>query len=242
MKCLTSAQPNDEEPDPAACSMLDVPGALLAFGQPCGRAPSPSHAFMRLRSIVTAVLAVLSAIGCTSDRALHSGASYREPALRRELLAMVEADQRVRKGITLPMTPEKLAQMDDIDARHTATMRKITTAHGWPGRSLVGEDGAHAAWLLVQHADASFMAECLPLMKQAASRDEASPKDYAYLLDRVLMKEGKPQVYGTQFTSDADGKLVAHPIEAADQVDDRRRAIGLPPMAEYERKIREVYK
>ncbi len=43
------------------------------------------------------------------------------------------------------------------------------------------------------------MAQCLLLMEQAVSKGEASAKDYAYLLDRVRMNQGRPQVYGTQF-------------------------------------------
>lgn len=155
---------------------------------------------------------------------------------------MVDADQRVREGFGSQMTPEQVAEMQAVDARHTARMKAILREHGWPGRSLVGDDGAHAAWLLVQHADAAFMSECLPLMEHAALRGEASAKDFAYLLDRVRMNQGKPQVYGTQFTSGPDGNLVLHPIENPEQVDARRRAVGLPSMAEYERKIREVYK
>lgn len=50
------------------------------------------------------------------------------------------------------------------------------------------------------------------------------------------------QVYGTQFTFVAGGELVLHPIEDADHVDERRRAVGLPPMVEQEKAMREVYK
>ena len=116
---------------------------------------------------------------------------------------MEDLDQRVREGISLQMAPGKVAEMQAVDAKHTTRMKEIIAKHGWPGRSLVGEDGAHAAWLLVQHADVSFMAQCLPLMERAVSAGEAFAKDYAYLLDRVRMNQGKPQVYGTQFTSGA---------------------------------------
>jgi hypothetical protein len=51
-----------------------------------------------------------------------------------------------------------------------------------------------------------------------------------------------PQVYGTQFTSGADGQLVLYPIENAELVDERRRGVGLPAMADYEKKLREIYR
>jgi uncharacterized protein DUF6624 len=197
---------------------------------------------MRVILILIAALVVVDGVGCSSVSAPHASASHRDSALRRELLAMVDADQRVREGFGLQMEPEKVAEMRAIDAKHTARMKAVVAQYGWPGRSLVGDDGTHAAWLLVQHADVSFMAQCLPLMERAVSAGEASPKDYAYLLDRVRMNQGKPQVYGTQFTSGADGKLVLHPIDDPEHVDKRRRAVGLPSMAEYEKKIREVYK
>ena len=133
---------------------------------------------------------------------------------------MVDADQRVRQGFGSKMEPEKVARIQAVDAKHTARMKAIIVEHGWPGRSLVGEDGADAAWLLVQHADASFMAQCMPLMEHAVSAGEASAKDYAYLLDRVRMNQGKPQVYGTQFISRADGKFVLYPVEDAEHVDE----------------------
>ncbi len=197
---------------------------------------------MRAPFVTLAAWMMLLAVGCSSVPRPGDSVSRRDSALRRELLAMLEADQQVRQGFGSQMEPEKLARMQAVDGEHTARMKAIIVEHGWPGRSLVGEDGAHAAWLLVQHAEPTFMAQCLPLMEHAVSRKEASAKDYAYLVDRVRMNQGKPQIYGTQFTSGADGKLALYPIADAAHVDERRRAIGLPSMAEYERKIREVYK
>jgi len=53
------------------------------------------------------------------------------------------------------------------DRKTTARMKEIVAKHGWPGKRLIGEDGANAAWLLVQHADANlvFQKQCLALMK-----------------------------------------------------------------------------
>lgn len=38
--------------------------------------------------------------------------------------------------------------VEPVDRDNTARLRAIVGRHGWPGHRLVGEAGAHAAWLL----------------------------------------------------------------------------------------------
>ena len=71
---------------------------------------------------------------------------------------------------------------------------------------------------------------------------DAAPRFLAYLTDRVRLAEGRLQVYGTQFMTAATGAQVPHPIEDAEHVDERRAAVGLPPIAEYARSLRQMYK
>jgi hypothetical protein len=91
--------------------------------------------------------------------------SNSDDALRQELLKMVKLDQDARKDILKTPSPDEatLHRLADIDRRNTARLKRIIEKHGWPGKSLVGEDGAHAAWLLVQHADKDrgFQKQCL---------------------------------------------------------------------------------
>lgn len=159
-----------------------------------------------------------------------------QPALRGELLAMRVEDQRVRKNVGPAMTSQEKEEWRQVDTRNEKRMMAIIAEHGWPGKSLVGTDGAHAAWLLVQHCSRTFQEECLPLLEKAVAQQEATGKDYAYLLDRVLMHRGKPQVYGTQFRT-MDGTTLVHPIEDPDHLDERRRSVGLGPWADYEKNM-----
>ena len=97
--------------------------------------------------------------------------------------------------------------MHKFDGENTQWLKQIVEQRGWPTKSMVGSDGANAAWLLVQHADADikFQRKCLDLMA-ALPKNEVSQTDFAYLTDRVLLAEGKNQLYGTQFDL-VDGKL-----------------------------------
>ncbi|HWO26417.1 MAG TPA: DUF6624 domain-containing protein [Kofleriaceae bacterium] len=166
-------------------------------------------------------------------------ASLKEPALRKELLALREEDQAARQALIKNMNDQAAKdRVGAIDTKATTRMKEIVAKHGWPGKSLVGEDGANTAWLLVQHADKdrAFQKQCLALLETAYKAGEARERDYAYLYDRVAVAEDKPQRYGTQFK---DGK--PQPIEDEANVDARRKAIGLNTMAEYAKDMERMY-
>ncbi len=182
-----------------------------------------------------------------SAKSAPTSPSVAEPELAAELLEMKRADQEIREKITSiiaeanaagdqPDIPMTLAmEMLTLDQRNTARLKEIVAKHAWPTRSLVGEEASSAAWLLVQHAGAdelSFMEEAASLIKAAAETGEAEPEHYAYLIDRIRMYRGEPQLFGTQ-TNMEDGRIVLHEIEDPESVDDRRAEHGLPPLQEY---------
>ena len=124
-------------------------------------------------------------------------------------------------------------ELTAVDARNTQRLREIIAEIGWPTRSKVGDSAEHLAWLLVQHADRdlAFQRRCLELMRREPP-DEVCPRHAAYLEDRIRVAEGKPQRYGTQLTMTARGLDVGS-IEDPDAVDERRRSVGLEPIADY---------
>ncbi len=152
--------------------------------------------------------------------------------LRAELLERAGRDQAARLSMRPDHTmAEWEAVVAPVDRDNTALLREIIGRHGWPGRRLVGDNGAHAAWLLAQHAPPELQEECLPLLEDAVTRGDASPADLAYLGDRVLMHRGDPQLYGTQYRV-IDGVLELWTVRDPDGLDERRAALGLEPEAE----------
>jgi hypothetical protein len=126
-------------------------------------------------------------------------------------------------------------RQDELDRKNMARLAEIVEAHGWPGRSLVGEEASRAAFLILQHAGLGSQKKYFPLLRRAAAKGEARPADAAMLEDRILMREGRKQIYGTQVRSgpETGGKLELYPVEDEGRVDERRAAVGLPPLAEY---------
>lgn len=123
-----------------------------------------------------------------------------------------------------------------------AWLREVVDRHGWPGRSLVGEEAAAAACRLLQHADGprEFQDRCLRLIAQAARDGEMSLRDLAYLTDALRVQRGRRQCFGTKFRRRGSA-LVPCPIERPAQVDARRREMGLEPLAEYAQRIRATF-
>jgi len=164
--------------------------------------------------------------------------------LRDELLTRMEREQNLRKElIDNPDDIQLLMRMMEADAQNTMWLDEIIKQHGWLTNSLVGEDGAQAAFLIVQHSPApQFQKKCLELLEKAVSQNEADMINLAYLTDRIRTFEGKPQVYGTQGQTNSDGFIIPFPIEDEEHVDEHRTSIGLEPIAEYFKSMNESYK
>jgi hypothetical protein len=164
--------------------------------------------------------------------------------LRDELLRRIEEEQRLRsEWVDKPDDPQFAEHIAEIDAQNTAWLDKIIEEQGFPGLSVVDGDGLQAVFLLIQHSPSlEFQKKCLPLMELALQQGEADSVHVAYLTDRILMREGKPQIYGTQGGSLENGMIVPHPIEDEEHVNDRRKAIGLEPIEEYFKMMNEMYK
>ena len=164
--------------------------------------------------------------------------------LHDELLARMEKEQNLRGAlIDNPDDIQLLMHMAEADAQNTMWLDEVIQQQGWPTKSQVGEDGAQAAFLIVQHSPApQFQKKCLELLERAVDQNEADIINLVYLTDRVRTFEGKPQVYGTQGQTNADGVIIPFPIEDEEHVDERRKAIGLEPIAEYFKNMNESYK
>jgi hypothetical protein len=120
------------------------------------------------------------------------------------------------------------------DSVNTARVTEILDTHGWLGRKEIGGAGNSALFLVIQHADLKVQEKYLPMMREAVKAGNADGSSLALLEDRVLMRNGKKQIYGSQVRRDPEtGKSYFYAIEDVDRVDELRASVGLGPLAEY---------
>jgi hypothetical protein len=185
--------------------------------------------------LVVAAASVVG-LGCSDDDdppGKGSSSGVELPEVRAELLEMFDADQAERTG--------EVAGSAGSDAARAERLAEIIDEHGWPTFDKVGKKGATAAWTIAQHddSDVAFQKRALELLEAAVADDQADPTELAYLVDRVATNEHRPQTYGTQ-GSCVDGHAEIGPLEDEADVEARRKAAGLQPLADYLAEFDEV--
>ncbi|HMN88831.1 MAG TPA: hypothetical protein PKD70_01280 [Saprospiraceae bacterium] len=126
------------------------------------------------------------------------------------------------------------AKIAEVDAVNLQKVKAILDEYGWLGSDVVGGKGAMALFLVIQHADLEVQIHYLPMMREAAKAGKAQPNHLAMLEDRVAMRQGNKQIYGSQVTRNQEtGKWEVAPIRDPLQVDARRAEVGLGPLADY---------
>ncbi|MEN0003419.1 MAG: DUF6624 domain-containing protein [Bacteroidota bacterium] len=176
------------------------------------------------------------------DKADIVEASLNKP-LMEELRDIREKDQRYRMmmdsvnkafGWESPQMQELWYKQNLLDSLNTERVLAIIEEHGYPGKTLVGGRLASTAFLVIQHADLDIQEKYLPMLKEAADKGELSKSSLALLIDRVEMRNGRPQIYGSQVQRNEEtGAYEPAPIANPEQVDERRAEMGLGPLADY---------
>lgn len=188
---------------------------------------------------------ILTAVVCT----MTSAQTVQDSVLRAQLLVRMTADQDVRRihftqklQQGLQPDPADIRALIEVDSNNTAWMKSVVQHLGWPGVTLVGQDGQEAAFLLVQHADrdTAFQIECLQLLRRAFAAGETTGQHLALLTDRIEVAAGHAQIYGTQALIE-NNRVIFHPIQDSASVDQRRSELGMVPLSRYKSLLDSLY-
>lgn len=165
------------------------------------------------------------------------GHAFAQAPLEAELRRIRELDQMHRAHVGAFASGS--AQLDSLsrlmtvqDSLNVLRVTTIIDSLGWPDAEVIGPDGSRTLWLVLQHAALAIQEEYLPEMRLAVEEGKASATDLAYLEDRIDMRRGLPQVYGTQIRID-NGSATLWPLKDETTVDARRAQVGLGPLRDY---------
>jgi hypothetical protein len=162
----------------------------------------------------------------------ESGLRWSNDSLRRALLMLRDRDQGPRAEFGARVGDTLYGrQLMRLDSTLAAEMVVILERYGLPTRSMVGPAGSDAAMLIVQHSWP--LQERVLTLAEAMPPGQVSPDKLGMLADRVLVHQGKPQRFGTQFTTGADGVFRFAPVSESARLDARRASAGMPPMRQY---------
>ncbi len=163
--------------------------------------------------------------------------------LRNELMDIFASDQDIRrayidmsntKGWDAPETDSLAKIMIHTDSVNLVRLEKILNERGWVGPDLVGSRASQAIFLVIQHSDLEVQEKYLPMMREAVEKGNARSASLALLEDRVALRQGKNQTYGSQVGRNPDtNESYVLPLDDPENVDERRAKMGLGPISEY---------
>ena len=129
---------------------------------------------------------------------------------------------------------DHLKLMKDQDSINLVKIKKILDEHGWHGSDIIGDQGNTTLFLVIQHSDLETQEKYLPMMREAVQKGNAKAQDLAFLKDRVALRKGERQIYGSQIGPDPEtGEWTVAPLIDPDNVDKRRAEVGLGTLQDY---------
>ncbi|MDR2276180.1 MAG: hypothetical protein LBF27_35075 [Sphingobacterium sp.] len=159
--------------------------------------------------------------------------------LSRKLIRMATLDQEIMQsppnGIR-PASVQHMALIDSIAEANYTEIKIVFEKYGFPGFDIVGEEGSKSFWLIVQHCDKwpEFQKQVLKKMEAEVKKKNAHSTYYAYLVDRIKIRGGQKQLYGTQVSYHTDTcQAYVSNVEDPDNINKRRKAVGLETIEKY---------
>ena len=168
--------------------------------------------------------------------------NYDKP-LKRELLKIWNEDQDIRQewteawnkfGDGSPAVDSIIKRMRYPDSIHLVFITKILDEKGWVGKDKIGGLANNTFFVIIQHSDLKTQQKYLPMMRTAVKEGKTEARWLALLEDRVALGEGRKQIYGSQiYFNKKTNKSYVAPLDDPDNVDKRRKEVGLDPLSHY---------
>ncbi|MCE3278422.1 MAG: hypothetical protein K0S44_613 [Bacteroidetes bacterium] len=160
-----------------------------------------------------------------------------------QLLRIDELDQRYRNqmgsvqsryGGDSKEMKELYKAMKSADSLNLIKVEYILSKYGWLGVNEIGSQCNTTLFMVIQHSDQPHQEKYLPIMRLAVKNGKAQAHHLALLEDRILLQQGKKQIYGSQLSWNLKtNQYYLAPLEDPDNVDKRRKEAGLEILSDY---------
>ena len=126
------------------------------------------------------------------------------------------------------------SNMRKVDSLNLITVTTLLDNEGWLGPQDVGMFASQGLFLVIQHANLATQEKYFPMIEKAEKDGKTLSSNLAILKDRIAVRKGEDQLYGSQgFTDKTTKKKFLYPIVDVDNLESRRVSMGLPPMDKY---------
>lgn len=158
--------------------------------------------------------------------------------------SLYKEDQKLRfelvKLIKEEVSKESLDSIKIIirekDSSNLVFVTQLIDKQGWLTPQDIGFQGVQTMFLIIQHADLKTQKKYYPLILEAEKEGNILSSNVAILEDRIAVREGRPQTYGSQGYYDSlKRKTIIYPLVDAKRLDELRKSRGLDPMKNYQK-------
>jgi len=148
------------------------------------------------------------------------------------LLGLLEEDQK-----NIKLFGQSKISKDEFLKRSLKIVEEFKlyiNKNGFPFKNKEPYDIYKAAFILSLHANPEFLIEIEKIFNNAED-GAVDPEHKAYFIDKLRLNDGLPQLYGTQFKRLSNGSIEFLPIEKLENINVRRKEIGLSTLEEYKK-------
>lgn len=155
-------------------------------------------------------------------------------------LVMIELTRSDQLDIDAVLAAQ--TRIEEVDSTNQMIVARLLDS-GWPQE--LSDEATNAIWLVIDHAPIDYQLRYMPLIEEQVATGAISKSQYATLFDRIRMRQGEPQRYGTQTiqrrSADENATIYVWPVDDPRKLNRLRRAMGLTPIKRYCRKVSKVY-
>lgn len=190
--------------------------------------------YQRFYSLLNFILFSSIFVACSNNLAQTHEDEIPYDSISKVIRAIGIDDQAIRQKYVDSISHDNprrhyfVNKIKQVDSVNMATVTLILQKYGWPPQSKIGHEAADDLFYIIQHSKTEVMELYFLQLKKLAAQGEASRVNAAMMEDRLRLRKGLKQIYGSQVSTalDANHTRLVWPIENPSQVDSLRKSVG----------------